>query len=75
MAGLIRVALRTISTYVNHILLPAVIGDAFAAEGTRHVLPEGHMARSGRRAHTGTTSFVAGIYIVVQKEREIYGSA
>ena len=33
------------------------------------------MARSGRRAHTGTTPFVAGIYIVVQKEREIYGSA
>jgi hypothetical protein len=31
---LLGVALKTISTYVGHILLPAVIDDAFAAEGT-----------------------------------------
>jgi len=34
MAGLLRVALKTISTYVDHILLPAVIDDTFAAEDT-----------------------------------------
>ena len=33
MAGLLRVAFKTISTYVGHILLPAVIDDAFSAEG------------------------------------------
>jgi hypothetical protein len=33
MAGLLGVALKTISTYLDHIS-PAVINDAFAAEGT-----------------------------------------
>lgn len=34
MAGLLGVALKTISTYLGHILLPAVIDDTFSAEGT-----------------------------------------
>lgn len=70
MAGLLRVALKTILTYVDHILLPAVIDDACAAEGARHVLHEDHMARSGCRAHTGTTPFVAGIEIEEQKREK-----
>ncbi len=60
MAGLLSVALKTISTYVGHILLPGVIDKTVSTEGTRHVLHEDHMARSGCRAHTGTTPFVAG---------------
>ena len=51
MAGLLRVALKTIPTYVNHILLPAVIDDTFAPEVTCHVLPEDDVARSGCPAH------------------------
>jgi hypothetical protein len=34
MAGLLGVALKTISTCLAHILLPAMIDDTFAAEGT-----------------------------------------
>ena len=34
MAGLLRVALKTISTYEDHILSPAVIDDTFAAKST-----------------------------------------
>jgi hypothetical protein len=54
MEVLLGVARKTLSTYVNHIL-PDVIDDTFAAEGTRHVLPEDDVVRSGRRAHIENT--------------------